>query len=77
MMGAPPASVYMQMLIESPDQLSKSWYVFFYLMSGLPEKLMAHNDYEFLEKINDNELGMYFTEEDLEAYKYMMSRKGI
>lgn len=76
MMGAPPASIFVQTLIESPDQLSKSWYVFFFLMRSWPEKFIAHNDYEMLAQINDNEFGLYFTEDDLEAYKYMMGRKG-
>lgn len=76
MMGAPPASVWLQSMIESPDQFSKSWYIFFFLMRGLPEESLKRNDYEALERINDGQFTSYFTEDDLEAYKYMFGRRG-
>lgn len=77
MMSAPPSSIWMQTVIESPDQFSKSWYVFFFLMHYLPEKWFAKNDFELFGMLNDFKFDENFTQDDLEAYKYMFGRTGL
>ncbi len=57
--------------LRTPQQLKKSWYIFFFQLPFLPELLFKRNDYQAIasaftkDTINESA----FTSEDIEAYK--------
>jgi pimeloyl-ACP methyl ester carboxylesterase len=60
------------------EQLLKSWYIFFFQIPWLPERLLAFNDYRaiaasFTKWAVDKSA---FTVEDIEAFKDAASRRG-
>lgn len=64
--------------LTTPQQLLKSWYVFFFQVPGVPEFLIQLNDYKVLESaflgmaVNKNA----FTKEDIEQYKNALAKRG-
>ena len=46
-LNAPHLKQYRRTLL-NPEQLSKSWYVFFFQLPWLPERLMSRNDFQWL-----------------------------
>ncbi|MDJ0718856.1 MAG: alpha/beta hydrolase [Prochloraceae cyanobacterium] len=62
----------------TPEQLLRSWYIFFFQLPLLPELFFQSNDYERIGSIFAN-LAVdktAFTPEDLEAYKDAASKRG-
>lgn len=76
-MGAPSTTAWSKSLLISPDQFAKSWYIFFFQMPILPEIAVASNDFRLFNEMYDSKFTKYFTEDDLEAYKYTFSQKGL
>lgn len=64
--------------IRTPEQLLKSWYMFFFQLPTLPELFLQANDYRaiaavFIESAMDKTA---FSEADLEAYKNAAAKRG-
>lgn len=64
--------------LRTPQQLLRSWYMFFFQLPEVPEALIQAADYQFLERalqqipVNKN----VFTQADIEAYKNAASKRG-
>ncbi len=64
--------------LRTPQQLLRSWYMFFFQMPEIPEALIQAGDYQLLERalqqipVNKN----VFTQADIEAYKNAASKRG-
>jgi pimeloyl-ACP methyl ester carboxylesterase len=57
-------------------QLRKSWYMFFFQIPGLPERLIARDDYSFAKRSLRADSKKAFTDEDLERYVQAWSQPG-
>ncbi len=64
--------------LRTPQQLKKSWYVFFFLLPYFPELLIKWNNYQAIEsaftKMVINKSA--FTDEDIQAYKKSAAKPG-
>ena len=64
--------------LKTPQQLLKSWYIFFFQIPWLPELLIQSGDYQFISdaftKIAVNP--SVFTSKDLETYKDAAAKRG-
>lgn len=64
--------------LKTPQQLLKSWYIFFFQIPWLPELLIQSGDYQFISDaftkmaVNPS----VFTPKDLEAYKDAVAKRG-
>lgn len=77
MMGAPSRRIFKKLFNTSMDQFKRSSYVVFFQMPILPELTMTVNDFASFADMWKNDLNEYFTEEDLETYKYVFSQPGL
>jgi epoxide hydrolase 4 len=57
-------------------QLRKSWYMFFFQIPGLPERLIARDDYSFAKRSLRADSKKAFTDEDLLRYAEAWSQPG-
>jgi pimeloyl-ACP methyl ester carboxylesterase len=57
-------------------QLRKSWYMFFFQIPGIPERLIARDNFSFAKRSLRSGLPGSFTDEDLERYVEAWSRLG-
>jgi epoxide hydrolase 4 len=57
-------------------QLRKSWYMFFFQIPGIPERLIARDNFSFAKRSLRSGLPGSFTDEDLERYVEAWSRPG-
>jgi len=58
-------------------QLRKSWYMFFFQIPGLPERLLTRHEYSFAKRsLRANATRGAFTDEDLERYVEAWSQPG-
>jgi epoxide hydrolase 4 len=57
-------------------QLRKSWYMFFFQIPRLPERLIARDDYSFAKRSLRADSKKAFTDEDLERYVEAWSQPG-
>ncbi|AFZ36983.1 Soluble epoxide hydrolase [Stanieria cyanosphaera PCC 7437] len=64
--------------LHSPQQLLKSWYMFFFQLPLLPELIIQSNDYELISFAFTNMAvdKSAFSQEDLEAYKDAAAKRG-
>ncbi|TKR59411.1 hypothetical protein L596_029085 [Steinernema carpocapsae] len=79
-MNCPHPKAIAQMM-KTPQQLLKSWYVFFFQCPDLPELRMEARDMRFLTSLFRGRRGglvnqKNFTDDDLEAWKYTFGGKG-
>ena len=49
-MAVPPAAALMAGML-TPDQLKRSWYIWFFQMAGLPEMIVPGDDFAFIAKL--------------------------
>lgn len=49
-MAVPPAAALMAGML-TPDQLKRSWYIWFFQMAGLPEMVVPADDFAFIAKL--------------------------
>lgn len=76
-MNAPHPESYQQTLLRSPEQLVKSWYVFFFQVPWLPERLLEADDYRAVdEMLTETAAPGAFTEEEVQRYKRALARSG-
>jgi len=58
-------------------QMSKSWYIFYYQLPGLAEKLCSRNNFEYLAtSLSDTSMEGSFSQEDIETYKQAWAQPG-
>ncbi len=50
-MALPPPRVLLRNLLKCPRQLRRSWYVWFFQLPWIPERLLARDDFAFLERL--------------------------
>lgn len=74
--GGPPSSAWTKKVFSSLDQFLKSWYIFFFQAPYLPEFFCRMHDLKIMKAIGSFKFNEYFSEEDLEAYKYTFSKSG-
>ncbi|MGK7922241.1 MAG: alpha/beta fold hydrolase [Trichodesmium sp.] len=62
----------------TPEQLLKSWYIFFFQLPFLPELFFQFDDYQAISSVFTNMAvnKSTFTEADLEAYKQAVAKPG-
>ncbi|WP_302081796.1 alpha/beta fold hydrolase [Salinibaculum rarum] len=76
-LNAPHPGAYQRLLTESPEQLLKSWYVFFFQVPWLPERMLQVDDYRIVEEmLTETAAPGSFTERDVQRYKDAMARSG-
>lgn len=76
--NVPHPEVFRRKLWRSPRQLLRSWYIFFFQLPWLPERVLAWRDYRALARgiINDCRPGT-FTREDIKTYLAGWRRQGL
>jgi pimeloyl-ACP methyl ester carboxylesterase len=77
MLGVPHPRVFIKNVIMNPTQLRKSWYLFFFQLPWLPERILRARDWGLLVRAlrNTSPPGV-FSEDDVEQYKESWTRKG-
>lgn len=70
-------NIYIDLVFNTLDQFKRSWYFFVFRMPCLPERLLQIDDYAVLKEMWDGKFNQNFTKEDLEAFKYAISRPGL
>lgn len=76
MMGAPSRREYYKLALNVMDQFKRSWYFFVFKMPYLAEQLLTAGDYAIFHEMWNRKFTDNFTEDDLEAYKYVYSKHG-
>ncbi len=76
-LNGPHPAVMLQTLLHNPQQLRRSWYMFFFQLPALAEAILRNNDFELMTKmlVSGSTPGS-FTQDDIEHYKQAWWRKG-
>ena len=77
MLSVPHPRVFIKNLIMNPAQLRRSWYMFFFQLPWLPERILRRRDWALLVAAlrNTSPPGV-FSDSDLEQYKQSWAQKG-
>ncbi len=76
-LNMPHPSVMIKTLLKSPQQLRRSWYVFFFQIPHLSEAILRNNDFEFLVRsLKAGSKPDSFNADDLNQYLQAWWRKG-
>ena len=76
MLSAPHPRIFIKNLIK-PAQLRRSWYLFFFQLPWLPERILRSRDWALpVRVLRDTSPRGVFSDADLEQYKESWSRKG-
>jgi pimeloyl-ACP methyl ester carboxylesterase len=78
-MNAPHPGVYRKHLPKNIKQMLRSWYVFFFLIKGIPELILSSNNYKILKSslLKSSIRKQVFTEKDIETYVSSWKSGGI
>jgi epoxide hydrolase 4 len=77
MLSVPHPRVFIKHLIINPMQLRKSWYVLFFQLPWLPERILRARDWAALVRaLRDTSPRGVFSDADLEQYKKSWNREG-
>jgi pimeloyl-ACP methyl ester carboxylesterase len=77
MLSVPHPRVFMKNLIMKPAQLRRSWYLFFFQLPSLPERILRRRDWALLVRaLRDTSRPGAFSDADLEQYKNSWAKKG-
>jgi pimeloyl-ACP methyl ester carboxylesterase len=77
MLSVPHPRAFIKTVIKNPTQLRKSWYVTFFQLPWLPERILRRGDWALLVKaLRDTSPRGVFSDADLEVYKESWNRKG-
>ncbi|XP_033121190.1 epoxide hydrolase 4-like [Anneissia japonica] len=71
--NGPHPSRYFEVLKTNPTQFLKAWYIFFFQIPLLPEFALSVGDFPVFKNLFKN---IDLTDEQVEVYKYSMSRPG-
>src|SRR5688572_6545121 len=76
-LNVPHPAVMFNFLRKSPEQLLKSWYIAFFQIPGLPERLLAQNNFERMTRaLLKSGREATFSPEDIRAYKQAWANPG-
>jgi epoxide hydrolase 4 len=75
-LNAPHPSVMRRHLLSSPRQVLRSWYVFFFQLPGLPERLLARDGFARLARAVRGGRRGTCTDEDLAVYRAAWAQPG-
>jgi pimeloyl-ACP methyl ester carboxylesterase len=76
-MNVPHPLVMRRFLTRDPDQIRRSWYIFFFQLPGLPEMGMRANHWRGAERaLRGSGKAHTFTNEDIKQYKEAWSQPG-
>ncbi len=69
-MNSPHPAVYIKHMHKNIKQMLRSWYVFFFLIKGIPELILRSNVYKTLKSslLKSSVRKEGFTEKDIETY---------
>lgn len=69
-MNAPHPALYQKNAFKNIPQMQKSWYVFFFLLQKVPEKVLSSNNFELLKHMLESSIKRKdkFTQNDIENY---------
>jgi epoxide hydrolase 4 len=77
MLSMPHPGVFIRTLIMNPAQLGRSWYIFFFQLPWLPERILRGRDWAPLVRVlGDTSRPGIFSDRELEQYKESWNRKG-
>jgi pimeloyl-ACP methyl ester carboxylesterase len=76
MLSVPHPRIFIKNLIMNPAQLRKSWYLLFFQLPWLPERILQRRDWALLVRVlrNTSPSGV-FSDRDLEQYKKSWAKK--
>ncbi|MEF8881442.1 MAG: alpha/beta hydrolase [Halapricum sp.] len=75
--NVPHPTVFEAQLKSNLTQLRKSWYMFYFQLPWLPERLSRRNDYRFMtETMRTGSLSGTFSETDIERYRRAWDKEG-
>ena len=76
-LSVPHPRVFIKNFIINPTQLRKSWYVLFFQLPWLPERILRRRDWQLLVgALRDTSPRGIFSDSDLEPYKESWNREG-
>ncbi len=75
-LNAPHLNAYQDALLHHPSQLLKSWYVLFFQLPYIPERLLGLRDYALLRRALSNGSSGALTSADLDLYVESCARPG-
>jgi len=76
-LNVPHPKVMARQMFSNPDQMQKSWYIFYFQLPGAVEKLAQATNYQWvLNLITSNAHPGAFTPEDLEKYRTAFAQPG-
>lgn len=78
-MNAPHPGVYSKHMTKNIKQMLRSWYVFFFLIKGLPELILGSNNYKALKSslLMSSVRKEVFTDKDIETYVSSWKSGGV
>ena len=77
MLSVPHPRIFMKNLILNPAQLRRSWYLLFFQLPWVPERILQRRDWALLVRVLRNtSLPGVFSDHDLEQYKKSWAKKG-
>src|SRR5262249_704219 len=77
MLSVPHPRVFIKNLITNLTQLRRSWYVLFFQLPWLPERILREQDWApLIRALRNTSPRVVFSEPDLEQYKESWARKG-
>ena len=76
MLSVPHPRIFIKNLITNPAQVRRSWYLFFFQLPWLPERILRRRDWALLVRVlrNTSPPGV-FSDRDLEQYKTSWAKK--
>jgi pimeloyl-ACP methyl ester carboxylesterase len=77
-MDAPHPAVFQRNAFRNYEQMQKSWYMFFFLLQNVPERVLSHNNFELLKHVFEVSIKRKknFTQRDIEWYISSWSKEG-
>ena len=77
-MNAPHPGVFQRNAFRNYEQMQKSWYMFFFLLQNVPERVLSRNNFELLKRLFEISIKRKkkFTQRDIEGYVSSWSKEG-
>ena len=77
-MDAPHPGLSLKKGLMNLTQLQRSWYIFFFLLQKVPEKILGANDFAFLKHVFESTINRKnsITQSDIEQYVSSWSKEG-
>ena len=77
-MNAPHPAVFQRNAFRNYEQMQKSWYMFFFLLQNVPERVLSRNNFELLKHVFEisTKRKKMFTQRDIEWYTSSWGKEG-